>query len=429
MKIKLINPPSPFLINERVFPNIGLVRVATTLKDKGYDTEIIDMAGNKKQRIPKAEVYGFSSTTPQFPYVWQIFKQLKKEYPHSHYVIGGPHVSSLYNLRQSGSDDINIKDAEEFDTMFVGEGEMTNVSYMFEHGWQKVPLIKNLDDVLIPDRELIDIESYVYNGLPGKTTSMQSQRGCPGKCDFCCGRDIEMYNRVRQHSPERVVQEMDELNKKYGFNSFMFYDDELNVNMNRLEKLCNLLSERDYKNRGFIRSDYMYKHPEAVNWLKKAGFIKLCAGVESGSDRILKRINKQTTAKMNAEVRTMVKDAGIHYESFLMIGHPGEQMEDINLTLDWVHSAKPDDFDLNIITPYPGSKIYDNSTRSRKFKGYNWVYKDLYFNKPRYSQQDSFYKGLDGKSESSVRTKQLSNFKLRQIRDSADSYLRRVIKK
>ena len=102
-------------------------------------------------------------------------------------------------------------------------------------------------------------------------------------------------------------------------------------------------------------------------------------------------------------------------------------MEDINLTLDWVYGNKPDDFDLNIITPYPGSKIYDNAIPSKKFKNYKWEYEGLYFNKPRYMSEDSFYKGKDMQSESNIRTKTISNKDYRKIRDSAEEYLRRAI--
>jgi anaerobic magnesium-protoporphyrin IX monomethyl ester cyclase len=270
--IAIIIPNNPFLINEKVFPNISALRVATQLKHDGLKVDVIDMAGKTPEEISKYandyEYFGFSSTTPQFPYVMKIFKELKKANPDAKTIIGGAHPSAMYQLKQRGINDINIKDLEVFDTIFAGEGEETN--NMFKPGWQKGNIIQDIDTTLIPDRNLIDIKSYHYLLNGKETTCLTTQRGCPFQCNFCCGRNIEMYNRVRMHSPERVLQEMDLLHDKYGYDSFMLYDDEINVNISRLKKLCKALSKRKYQLRGFVRSDLIVKHPESLQWLKDA---------------------------------------------------------------------------------------------------------------------------------------------------------------
>lgn len=418
MKIALIHPYNPFLMNDKVFPSMGIVRVGTKLQQDGHEVQILDFAGKDYREITKEafnfDYYGFTSTTPQFPYVMEIFNELKRVNPNAKTILGGPHASALHKLRCNGITDININDLNAFDTIFAGEGEDSRKILLPK--WQKGDLISHIDDVPIPNRDLIDIKSYKYNLNGQDTTNIQTQRGCPHQCSFCSGRDIEMYNHVRTHSPERVIQEMDQLHEKYGYNAFMWYDDEINLNMNRLEHLCELLSERPYIHRGFVRSDNIVKHPESVEWMKKAGFVKLCTGVESGSDRILKNINKRTTRRNNSLARKIIGEVGIHYEAFLLLGHPDETIEDIAQTLDWLRKNKPDDFDINLITPYPGSKIYDESTPSTKWKEYKWEYKGLYFNKPRYSKEDSYYKGKNGDSESTVRTTQIPNIELRKLR-------------
>lgn len=425
MRVALINPPSPFLTKERVSYNSGIMRVATHLNKDGHDAKIFDLAGDKDylktiNQIGKLDfdVYGFSSTSPQFPSVYNMLKVLKKSNPKARTLIGGPHASAISSLRRKGIYDTNIKTLEEFDTIFEGEGEDT--TKMFEKGWVKGDLIKKIDDTLVPDRSLMDIQSYKFD-LNGKlTTNIQTQRGCPNQCAFCCGRDVEMYNRVRQHSVERIINEMDELSDRYGFNSFMWYDDEVNINQGRLEELCSELSKRPYQHRGFVTSDQIVKHPESAKWLKNAGFVKLCTGVESGSDRILKLIGKRTTYDTNLKARQIIGDAGIHYESFLIIGHPSETYKDVKQTVKWIKEANPDDFDIGILTAYPGSKIYDESVKSTKFDGYNWEYKGLYFNKPDYSREESFYKGLNAKSSSFTRTDQMSEKYIHNKRDEIE---------
>ena len=423
MKIALINPPSPFLIDERVFPNIGLVRVGTQLKQEGHQVDIHDFSGRDIKEMDKIArsyaLYGFSSTTPQFPQARKLLSRLLANNPHARTVIGGPHASALYELRQKGVVDHNIDDLNIFDTVFAGEAEDT--TDMFKPGWQKGRLIRDIDTTPIPDRSMIDLLSYKYkmNGQP--TTSIQTQRGCPYSCEFCCGRDIEMYNTVRQHSPERVVKELEQLEDEYGYKSFMWYDDEVNINPGRLEELCDRLAGKGYQHRGFVRSDQIVQHPETVEMLKKAGFVKLCTGVESGSDKVLDTINKQTTTDMNYQARKIIGDAGIHYEAFMIIGHPGETPDDVRQTKEWLEKAKPDDFDINVLTVYPGCKIYDGANRSDRYKGYDWQYKGLFFNKPDYSKEPTFYKGLDGQSSSKTRTEKMPEKYIHSKRDEIEA--------
>lgn len=423
MNLALINPPSSFLINERVAYNLGLVRIATQLKAEGHDVELLDFAGDKcyldnVSKIKKFDKYLYSSTSPQFPSTYQMFKILKSLYPHTQHIIGGAHASAISSIRNKGIKDKNIGILNEFDTIFNGEGEDT--TNIFDKGWINGKLIKNIDDTLIPDTSFMEIKSYKFFIFDKPTTNIMTQRGCPHQCTFCCGRDIPMYNHTRTHSPKRVLEELDILNKKYGFESFMFYDDEINLSNSRLEELCKELSNRSYQYRGFIRSDQIVKHPESVKWMKKAGFVKLCAGVESGSDRILQLINKKTTYDINMKARQIIGNEGIHYESFLLMGHPSETLEDVNLTKQWLLEAKPNDFDLNLITPYPGSKIYDESILSMKLKEYEWEWNGLYFNKPDYSKEDSYYKGLNKQSASNIRTETLTNDDLVRLRNEIE---------
>jgi len=426
MKIALLNPPSPFLTNERVFPNMGLVRLATKLKEEGHKVDLHDYAGKSTDPVINLgyyDLYGFSSTSPQMPETMNMFTKLMMTHPGARTVLGGPHASALYQMRQKGIQDSNIQDLEVFDTVFAGEGE--NTENIFKTGWQKGEIIRHLDDVPVPDRSLIDLPSYNYDLNGKKTTSIQSQRGCPNQCGFCCGRDIEMYNKVRHHSPERVVRELDELHDKYGFNSFMWYDDEVNINPARLEELCGRLAKRDYQHRGFVTSDMIVKYPGTVNMMKGAGFVKLCTGVESGSDKILGLIGKRADSETNYEARRIIGDRGLHYEAFTIIGFPQETRGDVNKTIEWLKTAKPDDYDINVLTPYPGSKIYNEATPSDRYKGYDWEYKGLYFNKPNYSSDPSFYKGIGGKSASNVRTDSMTSKFINKMRDKIEAMKRK----
>jgi anaerobic magnesium-protoporphyrin IX monomethyl ester cyclase len=434
-KVALINPPSPFLINERVFPNLGLLNVATSLNRQGYSANVYDFSGVRdaaeqiRQIAGDYNYIGFSSTSPQFIHAYRLFTEAKKSNPKAKFFIGGAHASSVSSFRsknlENAFSDPNVRKLEEFDIIFEGEGEYVGPE-IFREGpkWRKMPLIENIDQTPIPDRSMIDILSYKYLLNGSATTTIMSQRGCPYQCSFCCGRDIEMYRSARAHSPQRILQELDYLNKEFGFSSFMWFDDEVNVNPKRLKEISALIRDREYAHRGFVRSDLILKFPDILKHLKDAGFVELCSGVESGSDAILKRINKRTTYEVNLEAARKIKEMGFSYKAFTIIGNPGETLQDIELTKKWVREAEPDGLDVSLLSPYPGSKIYDGAVPSAKFPEYKWENNGLYFNRPDYSEEDSFFKGIPGEYHCLVRTDELSAQALLKLRDEIEEELK-----
>ncbi|MDP2926493.1 MAG: radical SAM protein [Nanoarchaeota archaeon] len=440
-KIALINPPSPFLIDERVFPNVGLLNVATAMRNEGYAINVFDLCGNKeyKEKIKeianKFKIFGFSSTTAQFPYVYEMNRIIKEINPSSFTIIGGAHPSAVYSSMiklgpKEIKNDPNIASLEEsVDLIWAGEGDRISLEKDFKgKKWIHSEVVHDIDSIPIPDRSFFDINSYHYELNGRKATTIMTQRGCPFSCIFCCGRKIPMYNKFRQHSVERVIEEMDYLNKDFGFDAFMWFDDEININNKRLLELCNELKKKDYIHRGFVRSDLIVKFPELVDALADAGFVELCTGVESGSDRILKIINKGTTAEINLKAAEMIKSKGIRYKAFTILGHPSETYEDVMLTKQWLLNAKPDGFDVTILVPYPGSKIYEEAELSSKYKNYSYGYKDeLFFNKVDFSKKQSYYKGIPGEYFSPVRTNELTAEGLVELRDKLEEEIRRKL--
>lgn len=431
--ILFINPPSPFLLDEKVFPNLAPLFVATEMRRHGYACDVLDLAGKSDFKIGRYDLYALTGTSSQFSYAVEILKRLRKEYPSSRVVIGGPHASVVSSLRRKTGDDPNFKPLEEFDSIIEGEGEV-GFKEMFESGWRNGGLVEKLDDHPFPDRSLIDIGSYHYtiNGL--KATSIITQRGCPFNCYFCCGRENDMYRKVklngnlRINSPERVIEEMDHLNERFGFEAFMWYDDEVNIFHGRLKGLLGLLKGRKYQHRGFIKSEIFVKHPEQADILKEMGFFEVCTGVESGSDRILKRyVRKNTTSSINSEARRIAHAKGIRFKAFTIIGHPTETYDDVMATKEWLLKNKPDDFDVTIHQPYPGAPAYDDAQRTDRY-GYEWDYQGLFFNKTDYSKKPLFYKGVSGEYQSSVRTDELSAEEIVRLREEVDGEVRDKLK-
>jgi len=432
-KIALINPPSPFLTNQRVFPNLGLLDLATAQRHIKEDVSVVDLCGseNPEEEIKKIstqfDIFGFSSTTPQFIEVYKLHRILKKANPNARTIIGGAHPSSMYSVLQAGyHDNPNIHSLEEFDHIVAGEGEGLNLNDI-QKGWVVAPLIKDINHLQISDRSLMDIKSYKYFLNGEAATTLMTQRGCPFSCTFCCGREVDMYRKVRSKSAEKVIEELDYLHNEFGFSAFMWFDDEININPSRLITISKKLQKRDYIHRGFVRSDLLVKHPETLDALIDAGFVELCSGVESGDGKILQRINKGTTPKINSQAAQMIMGRGLKYKAFTIIGHPGETYKDIERTTSWLKENKPHGFDVTILSPYPGSIIYDHSKPSKKYKGFDREWNGLFFKQVDFSSEKSFYKGNPGNYFCNTRTEELTSKDLLRIRDKMEKDIRKQL--
>ena len=105
---------------------------------------------------------------------------------------------------------------------------------------------EELENLPLPARHLVDVDSYHYTIEGAKATSLICQLGCPFKCTFCGGRNSPFLRKIRTRSSDSVIAEMRHLYDTYGFTGFMFYDDELNVSKEwetLLEKLIDLQNE------------------------------------------------------------------------------------------------------------------------------------------------------------------------------------------
>ncbi len=382
MKIDLIIPPAPYLIDGKVFPPLGILYAAAFLEKHGHNVRVIDLLNNKETYEPnKADYIGITATTPDFPKALEILKIIKKLNPNQKVVIGGSH--SIIAPKECKKY-FDMTGDEFFDKLKINEDFNSRT----------------------PARHLIDMDSYHYEIDGRKATNIIGQLGCPYNCAFCCGRYIKEFNKIKTRNVKDIMFELDCLNIRYKYTAFMFYDDEINLNKKRLSELCFALKKKDYRWRAFIRSDLFTE--EMAKEMAESGCHELLCGVESGSDRILKIINKKTTSKINTKARELCRKYGIRFKALLMIGLPSETREDVMMTKQWLLDNKPDTFDITIFAPYPGSLIYDHKERF-----------DIEFNID-YHKDMVFFKGIPGKYKSYVKTSKLDYNEIVRLRDELE---------
>jgi anaerobic magnesium-protoporphyrin IX monomethyl ester cyclase len=392
-KVTLVFPPSPFLVDQKAFPPLGILYLAATLERNGIPVEVIDLANFENEMEAAlaphdgSTVYGISSTTPQYPYARRIKDILRQQNPEAKIVIGGAHASSVpERCRNDG-----------FDVVVVGEGEGAILQIVHDHEARcstdpilRLPYIKDLDSFPFPARHLIDIHSYAYDVGGGKGTTLITTRGCPYACAFC-SKDV--WSRgTRFHSVDYVVAEIQEVMERYGFRHFLFLDDLLTLKRKRLLEFCSRIAPLGIRWRCYARANTTTK--EMLLAMKDAGCVEVGVGVESGSQKILDIVCKGTTVEANTRFVLDCKEVGILANVFIMIGLPGETHDTVEETRKWMEMVRPDKFGFNIFAPYVGTPIH-NHPENYDIKLYEMP------------DERSWVKGRQGEYEAFVATSEL----------------------
>tara|TARA_A100001515_G_scaffold145022_1_gene151357 strand:- start:1733 stop:3256 length:1524 start_codon:yes stop_codon:yes gene_type:complete len=460
MKICLIIPPSPFLLDERVFVQLGILKIASALEQQNYSVDMVDLSGVENytdvltdyvKRKGSASIFGITATTPQVPYAVKIANHLKLLLPatQSKIILGGPHVTLMHTAAKReakknfvGSDRAT-KDVEAlknyFDVLVCGDGEIaifdaihedekiidadiSKSKYFLSH--------KQFSELPPPARHLVDMSSYKYSieGVPA--LSLIAQLGCPFHCTFCSGRNSPFLRKIRLRSIESVIDEVEMLYLTYGVKGFMFYDDELNVNKNMvpmMNRLCDLQDKHgvDFRLRGFVKAE-LFKDEQAEA-MYRAGFRWLLTGFESGDPRILSNIKKIAKREDNTRCVDIAKRHNLKVKALMSIGHAGESFESVENTKQWLLETEPEDFDCTIITTYPGSPYFDDAIRENDY----YVYTDknnndkLYQASLNYLVDQDYYKGdPDGGYTSYVWTQNMSAGDLVTAREDLEREVR-----
>lgn len=462
-RICLIIPPSVFLLDERVFMTLGPLKVANVLEHAGTKVDVIDLSGVKNYldviidyaSAPRApSIYGLTATTPQLPQAAEIVRTLRSVRPEAKLILGGPHIT-LVNAARKGEMKRNVANGRGakairqlealFDVLVAGDGEESIFAAchaespkLIDADDRKSPFF--LDNARLnatpwPARHLVEIDSYRYaiDGVPA--LSLIAQLGCPFECGFCGGRESAMLRHIRMRTSENIVAEMEHMWRTTGRTGFMFYDDELNVNKKMVELMGLITAKQhqlgvEWRLRGFVKSELFTDEQATVMY--EAGFRQLLIGFESGSERILRNINKRATKEDNTRSIKIAHEHGLKVKALMSLGHPGETRATIEETRQWLLDVKPDDFDATIITAYPGTPYYDRAVPVTGRSGH-WVYTyekgsdrdHLYQIELDYTTTADYYKGdPDGGYKAYVYTDELSTRELVEERDRVERSVR-----
>ncbi len=359
----------------------GIAYILTYLKNAGHTAKFLDgqalqlpkeKLGNVLESLMEdfnPDVVGISAFSTQFNAVRQLSALLKKnkDVP---VVVGGPLATYQAELT------LRTTDA---DICVIGDGELTvidllnnldaleNVDGIAYAQEGKVVFNKprtslvNLDDLPIPDFTFFDMERYlrqanVYAGKKKgiRTITFISSRGCPFSCNFCS----KSSKYFRTMSPGNIFDTLSFLKREFGIEEVSFGDELFLSSKSKFRELGPLLKKLDIPWGSQARVNIM--DGEFLDMVKEAGCIGLGYGIESGSQKILDNMNKKTTV---AQIESAMKETlkrNINVKVQIIFGYPGEDETTVQETIDLFKRIDHPGRRFNVITPIPGSSLYDD---------------------------------------------------------------------
>jgi radical SAM superfamily enzyme YgiQ (UPF0313 family) len=383
---------------ELIYPLIP-ASCLTILKNHGYDVNYIDAIFErmdiesfiKKIYEISPDIIIFESKTPSIKRDWEIVNIIKDEFPDIIIFSCGDHVSVLPEETIENS---------KVDFVIVG-GDYDYVSFLLCEaikGKEKFPsgvvykningeiinnrkpiFIENLDDLPFIDREIVPWQNYHEAWrLYDEFTYMYGSRGCPYRCTFCSWPQMLYDGKVRFRSPQKIVDEIEILIKKYGIKEIFFDDDTFTCNKNWVLKICNLILERGIKilwscNGRVDNVDY-----ELLKIMKKSGCRMVKYGVESASQKTLDLLRKDYTIEDVKKAFIYTQKNKILIHATAMIGFPWEKKEDMIETIKFIKKLKPDTCQFSLPIPYPGTKLFEDAMKENLLiYGQNWEFYDM----------------------------------------------------
>lgn len=394
MEILLINPfqtarkGNIWTRIQGAMPPLGLAYISSFLESKGLDSRILDMnveQGDAAAQVARIggspDIIGITSMTSAVMNGLAIAAECRKKFPKAKIIFGGVHPTVLPE---------DVLSHEFVNFVFRGEGEESFYRFLRGDNIKTIPglsykengkfihnadveFIKDLDSLPMPAYNKLTITKYTptlgsYKRLPA--ISMMATRGCPGKCTYCFGSFLG--GRVRMHSAKYLINEIKMLQRDFGIKEILFYDDTFTAFRNNVKEFCNgIINEKmDVSWVCFSRVDTIDK--ETLALMKKAGCHQIMYGIESGSEEILKNINKKITLDKAIEAVKMTKSAGIECRTTFMLGNPGETEGTIMKTIKFALKLDPDIALFNITTPFPGTEMFAWAKKNGYLKSEDW---------------------------------------------------------
>jgi len=388
-KVLLINPPG-MAQGLSSMPTIGMLWLASYLRQHGYDPQFADgwiLGWNgieEKITNYQPDIVGITSITGVRHNAFKVADMVKRIKPETLVALGGIHATVMW--RQV------LENYPAVDLIVRGEGEVTLLDIVQGKPFNEIDgicyrkdghvirnkdrnLIPHLDEIPLPAWDLHDLnvfeapndadEGTVINGIDVSKETVAPiifSRGCSGRCNFCATWWVWKHWRCR--SAENMVDEVEHLYYKYNIRHFKFLDDCFTIDRNAMMKFCDELEKRKLRIAfaGQTRGDTIDQ--EMLERLHSVGCYILLIGVESGSQKILDTMGKNTDIQKLEENIVLAKKIGFKINELIIVGNIGETIDTVNETVEFVKRTNPDEASVgNGLMIFPGTTLYTHAKK------------------------------------------------------------------
>ena len=356
----------------------GLATLASFYQGAGYYVKILDgqaMQLTKEELLPEIDkfdfdIIGITSFSTQYPSVKLIAKYIKKN-RNVPVIVGGPLATYQSEMV------LNTTDA---DVCVIGEGEIAGIEIL--KSWQDLSKVKgiafrqngkivstssqdrfvDLDRLALPDFSLFDMNKYIRhkNKFAGtsktgiRAMTFITSRGCPYRCNFCSKSCLSF----RSMSPNKLYEIIAVLKNEFKLEEIYFGDELFLSSKSKFRELAPRLSSLNLPWAGQARVNLVDK--EFLDLIKNTNCVGMGYGIESGSQKILNNMNKKITVKQIESAMNYTQQLKIPIKTQLIFGYPGEDEVTLQETIDLFRRIDHPGRQFNVITPIPGSQLYDD---------------------------------------------------------------------
>ncbi|HSO67303.1 MAG TPA: radical SAM protein, partial [Desulfatirhabdiaceae bacterium] len=359
---------------------LGLLSIAAYLEREGHDVRVHDCLGpyattdtgsNTQIILDYApDLVGFSATTSGFLDGYDLAARIKNIHPQIRIVFGGVHISAM------GA--ILLDRFSAIDCLCVGEGEVTLSEIAAGKAFNDIPgliwrdqdrivtndprsNISDMDNLPFPAYEKLagfpqkyNLPLFSYVMTPG--APMTTSRGCPYQCSYC---DRSVFKKgYRFNSAEYIHEHMQHLRTRFGVRHVNIYDDLFTAHRERITRLCEMLISKPLGMQFNCAVRVGHADDALLQMLKAAGFLQISVGIETGDPDLMKTHKPGVYLDEVQDTIRRIQTAGLRAKGLFMMGLPGETVESIQKTSDFVMSLGLDDMNMSKFTPFYGAPVW-----------------------------------------------------------------------
>ncbi|MBI2957386.1 MAG: radical SAM protein [Chloroflexi bacterium] len=368
-------------------PPLLLAYAASYVRSRGHEISFIDAEADsltvaaflEKAGAIKPDCAVFETSTPSFSNDVRVAEETRRA-TGCKTVFVGPHVSALpaESMRGNSLDAVILAEYELSLAGYLEKGGpgTPGVCYRGEDGEPVVnpprEYLQDLDILPFPARDLLPNDKYFDPILKNPFTFVLAGRGCPYRCTFCNWPQVLSGRRYRLRSPQKVVDELQHLEEKYGFRSFLFNDDTFTAVKSHAMAICDEMMRRGIKLPWGCYSRADNTDVELLKKLREAGCFILKVGVESGDQGILDNVHKNVRVEKVAEGVSLMKKMGFHVHGTFVFGLPGETPATITKTIGFARRVCPTTVQFSTAVPYPGAELHSYLKGKGYLKTEDW---------------------------------------------------------